>query len=188
MTGLDDLFRAAGRGDQEALAQWMGRVERPVRASLARYARAADVEGVLQETLMRMWIFARERGDELQGENASLRFAIGMARNIARSEARRHGRLVYLPPEELPDAGMMPELPVSPSLVQFIRDCFRTLARRPRSALEARLREGAGRSDHEVAAELGMTKNTFLQNIVRARRQMRACLAHKGVAVEEMPS
>ncbi len=188
MTDLNTLFLAAGRGDRDAFAQWMGRVERPVRASLARYARAADVEGVLQETLMRMWIFARERGGELQGENASLRFAIGMARNIARSEARRHGRLVFLPSDELPDEGTMPEEPVSPSLVRFIRECFETLARRPREALAARLNLGVERNDREVAAGIGMTLNTFLQNIVRARRQMRTCLAHKGVAVEEMPS
>lgn len=188
MNDLHALFLAAGRGDREAFAQWMGRVERPVRASLARYARAADVEGVLQETLLRMWIFARERGGELQGENASLRFAIGMARNIARSEARRHGRLVFLPPEELPDEGTMPEPPVSPSLARLIRECFETLARRPREALAERLHQGAGRADREVAAGLGMTLNTFLQNIVRARRQMRTCLAQKGIAVEEMPS
>jgi len=75
----------------DAFADWMGRVERLIRLSLRRFARAADVEGVVQETLMRMWLLAREPERRLTGEDASLRYALGMARNIARSEARRLG-------------------------------------------------------------------------------------------------
>ena len=72
-------------------------------AGPVRFARAVDVEGVVQETLMRMWLHARDRGRELEGENASLRFAVGVARNVARSEARRLRREVHLSSGELPE-------------------------------------------------------------------------------------
>src|SRR5262245_59510257 len=98
----------------------MGRVERPVRLSLRAFARAVDVEGVVQETLLRMWMFAQDRERELTGENASLRFAIGMARNIARNEARRLGRERLLPPEDMPEIPTLPEPASDPRLAQVI--------------------------------------------------------------------
>ena len=135
---------------------------------------------------MRMWIYSREHAGELEGENASLRFAIGMARNIARNEARRNGRLAFLPPEELPDTPIAPEPFRDARLAQFIRDCFKSLAEKPRVALGLRLDGGAIRHDRQLAEALGMTLNTFLQNIVRARAQMLDCLARKKVPLEEL--
>src|SRR5262249_951801 len=100
VTDVDELFTAARRGNRAAFRLWVGRVERPMRASLHPFALSVDVEGVVQEALLRMWVLASDtEGRELTGENASLRFAIGLARNIARNEARRNGRLHCLPPE-----------------------------------------------------------------------------------------
>lgn len=188
MSVVDDLFAAVSRGDPQAFAEWMGRVERPIRASLARFAQATDVEGIVQETLLRMWHFAQDRDRTLTGENASLRFAIGMARNLARHESRRLKRERYLPPEDMPDMPVDPPPEPDPRLRRFIRECLERLARRPRQALRARLEHGPRASDRFVAGLLGMTPNTFFQNIARARQQLRDCLVRKGVPAEELPS
>lgn len=51
----------------------------------------------------------------------------------------------------------------------------------PKAALASRIAEGAVRADRDLAAELGIRLNTFLQHIVRARRSLRDCLERKGV-------
>jgi len=183
---VDELWLTVCLGDVQGFASWMGRVERPIRRALEPFARAVDAEGVVQETLSRMWLFAREKGAGLVGENASLRFAIGMARNIARNEARKHGRERLLPPEDLPDPPAAPDPPADPFLRLLIRRCFERLASRPRAALEARIGPGHGLSDRDLAARLRMSLNTFLQNVVRARRQLAACLEKSGVRLEEV--
>lgn len=60
---LEAAFRLARSGDREAFAEWMGMVEIPLRRSLSRFARAVDVEVVMQETLLRMWLVARVLSD-----------------------------------------------------------------------------------------------------------------------------
>jgi DNA-directed RNA polymerase specialized sigma24 family protein len=185
VTEIDGLFAEVCEGDEAAFAGWMGRVERPIRLSLQRYARAVDVEGVVQETLMRMWLYARDRGRELTGENASLRFAIGMARNIARSEARRLKREVHLPPEERPEVAVPPEPAADPGLARAIAECLGRLAGSPLKALRARLDLAPIAPDRQIAQAVGMTLNTFLQNIVRARRHLTKCLEGKNVPLQE---
>jgi DNA-directed RNA polymerase specialized sigma24 family protein len=188
VTDVDQAFAAVCAGDERAFADWMGRVERPLRLSLGPYARAVDVEGVVQETLMRMWLYARDRGAGLTGENASLRFAIGMARNLARNEARRLKREVLLPVDGPPEVPVAPDPPPDPGLARAIADCLERLAARPLEALRARLDLAPFASDREIAGSVGMTLNTFLQNIVRARRQMAECLEDKGVPRAEFLS
>ena len=101
----------------------MGCVERPIRVSLQPYVRSVDVEGVVQETLTRMWILTRDPGGRvLTGENASLRFAIVLARNLARNEARRNGREDRLPPEDVPEVPVEPAAMPEPSLRKAIED------------------------------------------------------------------
>jgi DNA-directed RNA polymerase specialized sigma24 family protein len=185
---VDALFRRVCDGDREAFAEWMGAVEAPIRRLLARYARAIDVEAVLQETLLRMWAYAQDRGHrELVGEAASLRFAIGMARNIARSEARRLGRITFLPPDDLPEVAVPPEPPPDPVLRRAIVECLARLKGKPMVALQTRLR-AAALPDRDLALRVNMTLNTFLQNIVRARKAVAECLREKGVALEEVMS
>jgi RNA polymerase sigma factor (sigma-70 family) len=188
VTEIDAAFAEVCLGNEAAFARWMGCVERPIRLSLGPFARAVDVEGVVQETLARMWVYARDRGRDLSGENASLRFAIGMARNIARNEARRTRREVHLAPEELKEPAVNPDPASDPALRRAIVECLEKLAARPLKALRARLDEGHRVGDREVAKRLGMTVNTFLQNIVRARKQLAKCLEGKRVPLGEIVS
>jgi DNA-directed RNA polymerase specialized sigma24 family protein len=182
---IDDLFARVCRGEHAAFGDWLAEVEIPLRRSLAPWARAVDVESVIQETLLRMWLYAQDRGGELEGENASLRWAVGMARNVARNEARRFGRETYLPPEDLPPVEVHPEPPSDPGLGRIIRACLDALTGRPRQALLARLAQGHDTPDRTLAASLRMKVNTFRQNIARARRQVAACLRERGAPIEE---
>ena len=168
-----------------AFADWMGAVEAPIRRSLSRFVHAIDVESVLQETLLRMWLYAQDRGAELKGEAASLRFAIGMARNIARSEARRMGRITLLPPDDMPEVEVQPEPPPDPGRRRARQECLAALKGKPLVALRARLDSVGVEPDRELARNVGMTLNTFLQNIVRARNSMAECLRRRGVVIEE---
>lgn len=188
MTPIDRLFARARDGDPDAFADWMGSVELPIRRRLQRFARAVDVESILQETFLRMWILARDPVRELSGENASLRFALGMARNLAREEARRVGRERLLPPGDLPDVSVEPDPPADPGLRRAILECIEMLARKPLAALRARLASGCVLPDREIARQIGMSVNTFLQNIVRARRQVADCLERKGIPLHEVLS
>ena len=184
MTAIDQAFGLASEGDQKAFARWMALVEIPLRRGLAPYARAVDEEGVLQETLHRMWIFALDRGHTLSGENASLRWALGMARNVARNEARRFKREDVLPPETFPEVGVEPAPTPDPALARIIRMCLEALPRRPREALLARLEEGHDTSDRGLARGLGMTLNTFLKNVGRGRQHLATCLEENGAPLK----
>lgn len=187
MTEIDRAFAAARSGDRGAFAEWMGRVERPIRAALRPFLRAVDVEGIVQETLMRMWILCTDEvRRELAGDNASLRFAIGMARNLARAEARRFGREAHLPAENPPEVEVAPDPPPDPGLARVIAECLERVAKRPLAALRARLQMQSFLPDHAIAATLRMTVNTFHQNLVRARRQLAECIEGRGVALEEI--
>ena len=54
---------------------------------------------------------------------------------------------------------------------------------KPAHALDARLRSGGSEPDAKLAEELGMKKNTFLQNFTRARQLLVDCLKRKGIAL-----
>src|SRR5205823_8561265 len=73
--GVEDAFRLARSGNPETFAEWMGMAEIPLRRILRRFARAVDVEVVVQETLVRMWLLASDPEWVLEGNNASLKFA-----------------------------------------------------------------------------------------------------------------
>jgi DNA-directed RNA polymerase specialized sigma24 family protein len=183
---IDRLFGRVCEGDRGAFEGWLVEVEMPLRGSLGRWARAVDVESVMQETLLRMWLFALERGRELEGKDASLRWAIGMARNLARNDARRFRREHLVPVEELPeqptDSAGVPD----PALREIIRRCLERVTGRPAEALRARLEDGSTLSDRTLAEALGMKLNTFRQNLVRARRQVASCLSENGAPLEEV--
>jgi len=186
MSGIDGLFTRARAGDAMAFAEWMGRAERPIGASLVRFARAVDLEVVMQETFLRMWLMATTSAKVFEGENASLRMALAVARNVAREELRRArlGTLVSLEGlEDAPELAVEPDPGPDPSLARAIRDCLRRIPDRPRAALELRVAQGCARSDRELAEALDLKLNTFLQQIVRARRSLADCLRGKGVEV-----
>jgi RNA polymerase sigma-70 factor (ECF subfamily) len=184
---VDEAFRWAAAGNRDAFAVWMRMVELPLRRSLARYARAVDVEVVVQETLLRMWLVAQDRARVLEGENASLRFAFKVGRIVALQEIRRFRRetpvdLEVL--ETLPEGQVQPELP-DPALGRAISECFKKLPDKPRKAIKARIDEGH-RPDRDLAQSLSMRLNTFLQNVVRARSLLAKCLERRGVRLGEV--
>ena len=185
-TPLDLLFREAGGGDSRAFEAWLVQVDGPVRDSLRPFTRAVEVESVLQETFLRMWRYAGDRGHELTGHNASLRVALSMARNVARNESRRFRREHLAPRGELPEVPVDPAPAPDPALARLIRFCLERLPPRPRQALEARIEEGHRADDGALARGLGMKVNTFLQNVVRGRRQLAMCLEENGVPLEEV--
>jgi len=162
----------------------MALVERPIRGSLRRFARAIDVESALQETFLRMWVARQDRAREFAGENASLRFTLRVARNVALEEVRR-ARLEHLVAlddlEAKSEPSIDPTTPSDPGLLRAIKDCVLRLQGKPRYALFARLMSGYEVPDRDLAATLGMAVNTFLQNIVRARKAVAVCLEGKGL-------
>lgn len=184
MTGAEVAFERARWGDVAAFAGWMSLVERPIRGSLRRFARAIDVESALQETFLRMWIARQDSSRTFIGENASLRFALRVARNVALEEVRR-ARLDHLVSlDELDpssEPSIEPEPPNDAGILRVIKDCLSRLRGKPRDALLARLARGHEAHDRDLAASLGMAVNTFLQNIVRARKAVATCLDGKGV-------
>lgn len=184
MTGIDELFAMARRGDGLAFADWAGRIERPVRASVRRFAAHVDLEVVVQETLLRMWLMASSTQRTLEGENASLRMALRVARNVAREELRRarRGSPVQIEEgEDLPELAVQPAPGPDPALGRAIRACIERLPERLRTSLLRRLELGHAMPDRDLAERLGLKLNTFLQHIVRARKHVADCLAHKGV-------
>jgi len=54
------------------------------------------------------------------------------------------------------------------------------------AALEARIEAAGARRHRELAAELGMKENTFLQNLSRARKLLTACLEKAGIVLSEV--
>lgn len=186
-TEIDDAYERTRAGNVRAFETWVRAVELPLRASLRPFTRGVDVEAVLQEGLLRMWKLAP--GLQLEGPNASLRYALRVVRNLALAEARRLQRFTPLELaslENLFEAQVLPDPGPDPGLMRLIRACIERLPARPRQALRARLNAGGRLSDRDLAADLQMTVNTFLQNIVRARRLVARCLARQGVEIEEI--
>ena len=184
MTETDFAFESARWGDVGAFANWMALVERPVRGSLRRFARAIDVESAVQETFLRMWLARQDQEREFTGENASMRFALRVARNVALEEVRR-ARLDHLVALDDLDPSSEPSIDPAPladkGLLRAIKNCVSRLRGKPRDALLARLARGHELHDRDVAASLGMAVNTFLQNVVRARKLVAVCLEGKGL-------
>ena len=120
----------------------------------------------------------------IEGENGSLRFAMRLVRNLALTEARRLKRVTPVDLsrlESLPDFRVDPEPASDPGLRRLIEKCLERLPPRPREALLARLRGQGRSSDRDLAVEVRMQPNTFLVNIVRARRLLADCLRQHGV-------
>jgi DNA-directed RNA polymerase specialized sigma24 family protein len=174
-----ELVAIAG-GDTEAFARWMAHAEGPLRRSLRRFATAVDTEAVLQEALLRIWQVA-DRCEPDGRPHGLLRLGLRIASNLAISEARRHrlqpGALGW----ELPDVNVEPSGVPDAALREAIAGCRDKLPAQPGRAIAARLTDGGLRDDHELAAELGMRTNTFLQNITRARALLAACLERAGI-------
>jgi DNA-directed RNA polymerase specialized sigma24 family protein len=185
MVDLDVLLPDIRSGEPAAFAQWMAEAEPTLRDSLRSFAAVVDVEAVLQEALLRTWQIAPRV--ELDGKaNSLLRVGIRIARNLAVSE-RRRARGVPSDEDAVdralagdPDGTTLPIVP-DPHLRQAITECVGALPAQPARALQARI-ENAGRQDDDALAEqIGMRKNTFLQNFTRARKLVAECLKRHGI-------
>jgi RNA polymerase sigma-70 factor (ECF subfamily) len=100
-----------------------------------------------------------------------------VAKNLCLDEARRL-RSDPMPSEDV--AILTPE-PPDPILRRAIEECRKKLPGKPAQALDARIAAAGGEPDATLAAQLGMTLNTFLQNFTRARKLLHDCLARKQV-------
>jgi DNA-directed RNA polymerase specialized sigma24 family protein len=184
---LDDHLPGIVSGDAEAFARWLAGAERRLRASLRAFAARVDTEAVLQETLLRVWQVAPRFVPDGRPDGL-LRLAIRIARNHAVSELRRD-RLVPADLEALERAAHQhdddpgPVATSDPLLRRAIAECRARLPRKPALALGARLESGGAEPDEALAAHLGMRRNTFLQNITRARRFLLECLGRRGIDV-----
>jgi DNA-directed RNA polymerase specialized sigma24 family protein len=186
MSELDDAYLRAQSGDAVGFENWVRRVELPLRMSLRSFARQVDTEAIIQEGLLRMWVLAPTLA--LEGENASLRYALRVVYNLALHEAKRLQRFVPLDlegtgvPSELT---VEPEPPIDPGLRKAISDCISRLSKQARNALLARLHGGL-EPDRALADRLSMRLNTFLQNVIRARQHVAQCLESRGISVREL--
>ena len=178
MTPIDVAFEQVRARSTAGFAQWMRLVELPLRASLRGFARVVDAEAVVQETMLRMWVVAENSA--LTGENASLRYALRIARNLALREAARHERFEPIENDPEPAPDWVDPLP-DPALGRAIRECLARVPSKPFEALQARLRSRGLVPDRDLAAQAGMRLNTFLQNVTRARNALRRCLESRGI-------
>lgn len=184
----DTLLPAISAGDAAAFARWLAGAEDRLRGSLRSFAERVDVEAVLQEALLRVWQVAPRFVPDGQ-PHALLRFAIRIARNLAVS-ALRQRRFEPVEAQALErlaaEAGTLTSVPdrgSDPMLRRAIDDCRRQLPSKPAQALDARLESAGAEPDSLLAKRLGMRSNTFLQNVVRARRFLADCLKKRGIDV-----
>ncbi len=178
---LDVHLPAIGAGDAAAFARWLAGAESPLRGALRSFARHCDTEGVVQETLLRVWQLAPTV--VVDGKpNALLRFAHRIAKNLCIDEARR---LKQVPLDEAALATLPADDPALPDplLRELIARCRDQLPGKPALALALRLGDGGASSDVVLAERAGQTLNTFLQNFTRARKLLLDCLGKHQVTL-----
>ncbi len=193
MTPLDHHWPAIVAGDADAFGRWVAGAEARLRLSLSSFARVVDVEAVVQESLLRMWQVAGriEIRPEHQGES-SLRFAIRVARNLAIDESRRARTSLADPPtlermlEAADPAAETEDAASDPILRRALALCIEALPAKPKAVFMLRLGDAGALGDHQLAAQLKMKRNTFLQNFTRARKYLVECLAGRGVRLDEV--
>jgi RNA polymerase sigma-70 factor (ECF subfamily) len=185
MTDLDIHLPGIAAGDDTAFEAWLVGGESRLRASLRSFAARVDTEAVLQETLLRVWQVA-PRFTPDGAPDALLRLAIRMGRNLAVSELRR----ARMDPTEIDDlerlasrieGALPPDRSGDPFLRRAIEACRARLRPKPMQAMNARVSSGGAEPDAVLAERVGMRRNTFLQNITRARRALAECLRRRGV-------
>jgi len=183
---LDVHLEAIVGGDPRAFGHWMAGAEPRVRDSLRSFARVIDVEAVVQETLLRTWQVAPRFVPDGRPDGL-LRMAVRIGRNLAVSETRRM-RTTPRDADQLDaamDAEPTPASTPDPLLRRAIAECRDKLPGKPREALDARLASAGGKDDHDLATELRMKLNTFLQNVTRARQLLAECLGKRGVVIDQ---
>ena len=183
---LDQPLPRIAAGDQAAFAEWMRGAEPCIRDSLRSFAATVDVEAAVQETLLRVWQVAPRFVPDGR-ENGLLRLAIRIGRNFAISQLRRRRlepaliEALEADAQAAEDSALAPARASDPLFRRRIAECLRRLPCQPGRALAARLDRGGFEPDETLAAGLRMRRNTFLQNVTRARQLVAACLERHGV-------
>ena len=183
-TEVAELQAIIGR-DQEAFSRWLGRCEIALRRSLTPYATVIDVESVTQEAALRVWQHAPSITPDRR-PGFLLRWAITVALNHARNQARRAGREVPLvvdvpaPANTSRGAGR-----ADPLLRERVAVCLSRLSRLPRKAIQARVSGGGVQPDRALADTIGMGFAAFRQNLARGRAALTKCLRKAGIDIAE---
>jgi RNA polymerase sigma factor (sigma-70 family) len=182
MDELDSLLPAIAAGDPDAFGRWVAGVEPLLRARLRPLATRLDAESLLQEVLLRVWSTAPRCRDDGR-PHPLLRWALRIQHNLAIDELRK-ARLQATDPDvleaELAAQAPSEPMPSDPLLRQLAQACAEKLPPQARAAFLARLQAEGDTPDRELAAQLHMTANTFLQNVTRGRRQLADCLRKQG--------
>jgi RNA polymerase sigma-70 factor (ECF subfamily) len=172
----DEFLWLIAARDVDAFGEWVREAEPRIRANLRSFAPHVDVEAVVQETLQRIWEVAPRLVADGR-RNGLLPLAITIGRNLARSELRRRKveeATIQRIEREMPPIREAPR--GDPWLRKRIMECLRRLPQQPRRALLARIGDAGAAVDSALAQGLGMSLNTFLQNIGRARKHVAECL------------
>ncbi|MEZ4360145.1 MAG: sigma-70 family RNA polymerase sigma factor [Kofleriaceae bacterium] len=179
---LDTYLPAIAAGDLTAFAQFLAAAEPPLRRALTSFAADVDVEAVVQETLLRIWQVAPTFTADGR-PHALQRFGHRCARNLCLSELRRRRLAPTFGDDAAVDRAEDPTAaaPPDPLLRRAVQECREKLPAKPGQALTARLDAAGDADDRTLAARLGMTLNTFLQNFTRARQLLAECLRRRGV-------
>ena len=178
-----DEWRAIVDRDQDVFLRWLAPREGPLRYSLRKFAHVVDVELIVQESAAKVWHNAHLITPDGR-PGFLLRWVRRVARNDAINAVKRAGRQDRFDDDrEIADSEgqRMPDL----FLRARIQRCFGRLAATARRALRARLQDGGGRADRDVAASIEMSFDAFRQNLARSRQALVKCLGSSGIDITE---
>lgn len=174
---------AIAQSDLAAFSRWFARCEMPLRRSLGSFADVADVEAIVQDTV----ILVHNRASTITPQRPAgflLRWARTVALNRARNDAKRAGR--HEPFEEYAETASSPVAPAAdPFLRERIRQCRERLPDKPRLVLDALLEDGGRHQPRDLATSIGLKFDAFRQNLKRARGALEQCLRGYGINVRE---
>jgi RNA polymerase sigma factor (sigma-70 family) len=168
-TQSDDRLVALARSGQErAFETIVRRYRRPLLAACRRMVDDGRAEDVLQQSLMAAW-GALRRGDEVRDLRPWL---FRIVRNAAVSHRRRAGHAAA---ELIETLGVADGPQEEAERREVIREALETIASLPPRQRDALLSIAVqGRSQDEVAAELGVSRIAVRQLVHRARTSLRA--------------
>jgi DNA-directed RNA polymerase specialized sigma24 family protein len=177
-------LQAIAQGNQEAqdaFNRWFGRCEIRLKRSLRDFASVVDVEAVVQDTALLVW----ERAATISPERPPgflFRWAVTVAKNKARNNAKRAGRQLPLDGESQPaDSSPLGD----PLLRSQILKCRERLSPHQQRVVTARCEDGGTREDRGLAASIDMSFEAFRQNLARARKALVKCLRSFNIDVME---
>lgn len=170
----DDIVRAA-RGDQQAFARIVDRhLDRIHRLAWRSLDSRADAEEVAQETFLRAF---GQLPDWTPGKARFSTWLYRVALNLCQDRLRRRREQVPVEDLDLADPGAAPDRTLEQDQRrQRVEQALRALPQRQREALL--LCHFEGQSNAQAAQVLGVSVDALESLLARARRQLRAELAH----------